>query len=92
MPTNTAAWLLARQAPLEVKSAPYPHPSESEIVVKNYAVAIDPVDWGIQQLGTLLFRWLKFPLILGGDLAGEVVEVGTGVSRFWWVIACLALA
>lgn len=82
MPTNTAAWLLARQAPLVVKSAPYTHPREGEIVVKNRAVAINPVDWGIQVLGTLLFSWLKYPIILGGDLAGEVVEVGEGVTRF----------
>lgn len=82
MPTNTAAWLLARQAPLVVKSAPYTPPREGEIVVKNHAVAINPVDWGIQLLGKLLFSWINYPFILGGDLAGEVVEVGKGVTRF----------
>lgn len=82
MPTNTAAWLLARQAPLVVKSAPYTHPREGEIVVKNRAVAINPVDWGVQLLGNLLFPWFKYPFILGTDLAGEVVEVGEGVTRF----------
>jgi NADPH:quinone reductase-like Zn-dependent oxidoreductase len=82
MPTNTAAWLLARQAPLVVKSAPYTHPREGEIVVKNHAVAINPVDWGIQLLTNLIFPWLKYPFILGTDLAGEVVEVGEGVTRF----------
>lgn len=82
MPMNTAAWLQARQAPLEVKSAPYTHPGKGEMVVKNHAVAINPVDWGIQLLGTLLFSWIKYPCILGGDLAGEVAEVGEGVTRF----------
>ncbi len=82
MPMNTAAWLRARQAPLEVKSAPYTHPGKGEMVVKNHAVAINPVDWGIQLLGTLLFSWIKYPCILGGDLAGEVAEVGEGVTRF----------
>jgi NADPH:quinone reductase-like Zn-dependent oxidoreductase len=92
MPTNTAAWLLVRQTPLVVKSAPYTQPRAGEIVVKNHAVAINPVDWGIQQLGTLIFRWLKFPLILGSDLAGEVVEVGQGVTRFSAGDRVLALA
>ena len=65
-----------------VKSAPYTHPREGEIVVKNHAVAINPVDWGVQLLGKLLFSWITYPFILGGDLAGEVVEVGEGVTRF----------
>lgn len=82
MPTNTAAWLVAKQAKLEVKSAPYPHPQEGEIVVKNHAVAINPIDWIIQLLGNLIFSWIKCPFILGSDLAGEVVEVGKGATRF----------
>ncbi len=35
MPMNTAAWLGASQAPLEVKSAPYTHPRENESIVKT---------------------------------------------------------
>jgi len=31
---------------------------------------------------TSLFDGLKYPLILGGDIAGEVVEVVSGVTRF----------
>ncbi len=82
MPTNTAAWLVATQTKLEVKSAPYTHPYEGEIVVKNHAVVINPLDWVIQLIGTLIFPWIKYPFILGADLAGEVVEVGKGVTRF----------
>ncbi len=48
MPTNSAAWLGAKQARLEVKPAPYTHPRENEIIVKNHAVAINPLDWIIQ--------------------------------------------
>ena len=82
MPTNTAAWLLARQAPFVVKSAPYPHPREGEMVVKNHAVAINPVDWLLPLLSNFMFPWITYPFILGTDLAGEVVEVGKGVTRF----------
>ena len=82
MPTNNAAWLGAKHAKLEVKSAPYTPPRENEIVVKNHAVAINPIDWIIQGLGNIIFRWIEYPFILGSDLAGEVVEVGTGVTRF----------
>jgi NADPH:quinone reductase-like Zn-dependent oxidoreductase len=83
MPSNAAAWLTSSKAKsLEVKSAPYTPPSENEIVVKNGAVAINPADWMKIDLGNLLFSWVKFPFILGTDVAGEVVEVGRGVSRF----------
>ncbi len=82
MPTNTAAWIGAKYAKLEVKSAPYTPPRANEIVVKNHAVAINPLDWIIQVVGNLVFSWIKYPFVLGSDLAGEVVEVGAGVTRF----------
>ena len=82
MPTNAAAWLGARRADLEVRPAPYTRPREDEIVVKNHAVAINPLDWMLQVLGNLIYSWIKYPLVLGTDLAGEVVEAGTAVTRF----------
>jgi len=82
MPTNTAAWLGAKQAKLEVKPAPYTPPRENEIVVKNHAVAINPVDWIIQVAGNIVYRWITYPFVLGEDLTGEVVEVGSAVTRF----------
>ncbi len=82
MPTNTAAWLVAKQAKLEVKPAPYMHPRENEIVVKNHAVAINPLDWINQIAGNIVSRWIKYPFVLGKDLAGEVVEVGNAITRF----------
>ena len=53
MPANTAAWLPASQAAFEVKPAPYTPPREGEIVVKNHAVAINPIDWVIPILGNV---------------------------------------
>ncbi len=82
MPTNTAAWLMAKQTKLEVKPAPYVNPREGEIVIKNHAVAINTIDWVIQVAGNIVFSWIKYPFILGADLSGEVVEVGKGVAHF----------
>jgi NADPH:quinone reductase-like Zn-dependent oxidoreductase len=48
-------------------------------------VAINPVDWAIAKLpfiGPRVVPWLKPPAVLGEDLAGEVAEVGPGVTRF----------
>ena len=49
-------------------------------MVQNHAVAVNPLDWMIQVAG--VFRWIKYPFVLGSDLAGEVVEVGKDVTRF----------
>ncbi|KAJ5665798.1 uncharacterized protein N7477_008246 [Penicillium maclennaniae] len=84
MSNNHAAWLTGNKArPLQVESAPYTSPREGQIVVRNYATAINPVDWRLQDLGTsLMYKWIKYPCILGSDVAGVVVEVGSQVTRF----------
>lgn len=80
---NQAAYLISKSGePLQVKTSPYTQPAINEIVVKNAAIAINPVDWMKQAVGNMMFSWIKYPFIMGSDLAGEVVEVGHGVTRF----------
>ncbi|KAG2177643.1 hypothetical protein INT44_008157 [Umbelopsis vinacea] len=80
-PTNNAAWSPAKLAKeLQVKPAPYTPPGADQIIVKNHAVAINPVDYILQDMGDMIFTWLKYPFIFGVDLSGEVVEVGSNVS------------
>ena len=82
MPKNEAAWLVARNDRLQVREAPYPEPGAGEVVVRNHAVAVNPVDWIVPYLAGLpMFPWIKRPFILGSDLAGEVVAVGGGVTE-----------
>ncbi|KAK1999414.1 zinc-binding dehydrogenase [Colletotrichum falcatum] len=81
MPDNQAAWLTGKKVKaLEVRPAAYTPPGENEIVIRNRAVAINPVDWIKQEVGDFLYEWVKYPMILGNDVAGEVIEVGSGVS------------
>lgn len=81
MPTNHAALLVGEQAfPLEIREVPYASPGPDEIVIKNGAVAVNPVDAFLQARKPL---WpLDFPVVLGSDIAGTVVEVGANASRF----------
>jgi NADPH:quinone reductase-like Zn-dependent oxidoreductase len=80
VPCNTAAWLIAAKfKPLEVKPAPYIPPTESEMVVKNAAVSINPKNWKLQDFTILPF---EYPTILGSEIAGTVEEVDSSVSRF----------
>ena len=85
MPVNTAAWSVSPRARLSVGPAPYTPPGEGEIVIRNRAVAINPVDWALASLPFIsqqVAPWMKRPAVLGEDLAGEVAEVGAGVTRF----------
>ncbi len=54
----------------------------TDVLVKNYATSVNPVDWKIRK-GFLAERMpLDFPAILGWDSAGIVEEVGEGVKNF----------
>lgn len=80
MSTNTAAYITAAKArPLEVRSAPMGEPGENQILIRNHALAINPIDYKIQDLA--LYP-LDYPSILGQDVAGEVISVGSKVTRF----------
>jgi NADPH:quinone reductase-like Zn-dependent oxidoreductase len=77
--TNQAAWIKAAKAkPLSVEPAPEAKADPVEVVIKNAFVAINPVDWKIQEYGP---PNQTYPNILGRDIAGEIVEVGEGVTR-----------
>ncbi|KAK2591237.1 hypothetical protein QQS21_011079 [Conoideocrella luteorostrata] len=83
-PSNRAAFLATGnpKCPIELKDAPYTPPGPNELVVKNYAVAVNPVDVYKQIVGTALLPYVQYPCVQGSDLAGQVVEVGSAVSRF----------
>jgi len=80
VPKNEAAWLVAPNKLLEVGPAPYIEPQNGEVLVRNHALAINPVDWMIPLVGRRMFNWLRFPFVLGSDISGEVVAVGSGVT------------
>lgn len=82
MPTNTAAWLPAPRADLVVGPAELHEPGPGELLVRNRAVAVNPLDEVKQWTGNLMYRWLPTPAVLGEDVAGEVAAVGPGVDGF----------
>ena len=81
-PENQALWLPKRGAPFKAGPAPYTRPDLNEVVVRTRAVGLNLVD-GIPGLAyRLILPWLTFPAVVGGDVAGEIVEVGPGVGGF----------
>ena len=79
IPQNKAAYLDKPGSPLVVRDAPFPKAGHEEIVVRNAAIAINPVDWHMTDSGMFIKQW---PAVVGCDVAGEVYETGPGVDLF----------
>ena len=58
-----------------------PAPKVDEILVKVHVAGVNPADWKIRDGMGEMFGF-KLPLILGGDIAGTVEEVGVEVENF----------
>ena len=58
---------------LEERDLPVPEPGPGEVLVRNLAVAVNPVDAKIRAAG----RWagVEPPFVLGYDAAGVVAKV-----------------
>lgn len=59
-----------------------PTPSKNQVLVEVYAASINPVDWKIREGYLKGMAPLEFPIVLGGDFAGRVIELGEAVSDF----------
>lgn len=59
-----------------------PTPGPTEVLIRSAAVGVNPVDWKTRRGGGPQTFDPDGPKILGWDVAGEVVEVGAGVTRF----------
>lgn len=79
-PKNVAAWQLKKkQRPLTVSSADYHSPPKGYVVVHVVDIAINPIDWIMQDED--LFE-IRYPAVFGMDVAGEIMEVGDDVDDF----------
>lgn len=79
MASNRAAYLDSKSATLRLESAPMPSPGPNEIVIANRAIAMNPIVNFQRAVGARVKSW---PYVLGSDVAGEVHEVGSGVTKF----------
>ncbi|MBD0265305.1 MAG: NAD(P)-dependent alcohol dehydrogenase [Tolypothrix sp. Co-bin9] len=80
---------------LQYEDLPTPKIKSDQLLVKVHASSVNPVDWKIRQGMLQLITGYSFPKILGFDLSGEVVEVGSAVTRFKpgdLIYGCLSVA
>ena len=54
----------------------------NRVLIKVHATTVNPIDWKLRSGKFRLMPGNKLPLILGFDVCGEVVEVGSAVTRF----------
>jgi NADPH:quinone reductase-like Zn-dependent oxidoreductase len=61
---------------------PAPAPGPRDILVEVRAAGLNPVDFKFRQGKLRAILRPKLPLVLGNELAGEVIAVGSHVERF----------
>jgi NADPH:quinone reductase-like Zn-dependent oxidoreductase len=67
---------------LRYEDIPDPKPGADDVLVKVGATSVNPIDWKIRRGDLKDMIPLRFPVILGRDVAGEVVETGRNVTNF----------
>lgn len=67
---------------LEYSDINQPQITPNQLLVKIHATSVNPVDWKIRQGQLQLLSGFNFPIILGSDLSGVVLEVGEQVKNF----------
>src|SRR6516164_5085734 len=65
---------------LKFEDYPDPIPGSGEVLVRVAAASVNPVDYKRRAGLTKDFYPLKFPGLIGVDLAGTVVKIGPGVE------------
>ena len=81
MPTNAAAWITAPHARLSIGPAPWPVPAPGEITIQTSFVAINPLEYKIQDSNPpIAGKSIVYPTILGADVSGTIVELGADVT------------
>jgi NADPH:quinone reductase-like Zn-dependent oxidoreductase len=67
---------------MELSEVDIPQPQTGEVLVKNFAVGVNPVDYKIREGEYPEVRQDKLPLTMGREIAGTVEALGEGVSGF----------
>ncbi len=59
-----------------------PAPGKNEVLISVAATSVNPVDWKVREGRLKMFSGKKFPLVIGTELSGEIIELGKNVKGF----------
>lgn len=69
---------------LKIENIDVPEPRKNEVLIRQHATSVNPIDYRMRSgYGRVLLakmRGFELPLILGRDVAGEVVKIGSQVK------------
>jgi NADPH:quinone reductase-like Zn-dependent oxidoreductase len=65
---------------LQLKQLPVPTPGPDEVLVRVRAASVNPADCKLRKGDYKFFSGSRFPMALGLDLAGDIVQVGSAVQ------------
>jgi NADPH:quinone reductase-like Zn-dependent oxidoreductase len=71
-----------RKDGVRASDMPVPELREDDVLIQIHAAGVNPLDYKIRDGEFKLILPYRFPLILGNDVAGAVVRVGSRVRRF----------
>ena len=67
---------------LAIENRPKPSPGPNQILIRVKNAGLNPLDFKIRSGKLRAIRKLKFPHIMGNEVAGTVEAVGEGVTKF----------
>lgn len=79
---NRAAIMSGPGKGLTVNDVEMSHPATGEVLIRNHAIALQPLDAKMLVVGYGPAASLQYPAVLGTSGAGVIEELGTGVSGF----------
>lgn len=66
---------------IKIEESPQPQIKKTDVLVRVHDAGINPIDWKIRE-GFMKTGSPHFPMTLGQDFSGEIVEVGSEVKGF----------
>lgn len=66
----------------EINEVKKPSLKDDQILIKVFANSINPIDWKQRKGNHKYILGSPFPIILGSDICGEVVEIGNKINNF----------
>ncbi|HTL87762.1 MAG TPA: NAD(P)-dependent alcohol dehydrogenase [Leptolyngbya sp.] len=67
---------------LQVAEIEQPQIQPDQMLVKVHAASINPIDWKMRKGMLKMLTGSNFPIVLGFDVSGEVVDVGAQITQF----------
>lgn len=71
-----------RKSGIRAADMPVPEPREDDVLIQIHAAGVNPLDAKIRDGEFKLILPYRLPLILGNDVAGVVIRVGSRVQQF----------